>query len=465
MENAVEKAYEITDAKITFVSLVDRAANKRKFLLTKAEDGKASFTTFGRIVKTDAQTHYVTGIVYEPMEEDTHGNYMTEAEIEKAAHWFAKNGNMVDLQHSFEPLDGASVVESWIAKADFEIDGQTVKKGTWLMTVEVSDEAVWNGIEKGDITGFSMGGIGTYSEEDTNLDDVEKSGSGGEKFNLLKQLGKFLGIGVVEKGGMAETFAERSQSDLFWSAFSTLQEVLTPYNTALGEYSFETDEEKIRESLTEFSAIVTDILASKEPIAKSLAEARPVTKAGKAMSQKNRETLTGIRDSLDAFLKSFEPEEDPEEDNAQSKAKSKEDEAEGKEDEQSMSMTKQEIMEAVAEGVRKGMEKSANASGSALEAAGASEASPVEKNASAQETPEITLESVQKMVRDAVTKAMEPKAAPEAAMTAEEIQAFITKSVDEAMEPIRKARGLPSNLGSASAVEKQEEQHYLHGIL
>ena len=135
MENAVEKAYEITDAKITFVSLVDRAANKRKFLLTKAEDGKASFTTFGRIVKTDAQTHYVTGIVYEPMEEDTHGNYMTEAEIEKAAHWFAKNGNMVDLQHSFEPLDGASVVESWIAKADFEIEGQTVKKGTWLMTV------------------------------------------------------------------------------------------------------------------------------------------------------------------------------------------------------------------------------------------------------------------------------------------------------------------------------------------
>ena len=45
MENAVEKAYEITDAKITFVSLVDRAANKRKFLLTKAEDGKASFRT------------------------------------------------------------------------------------------------------------------------------------------------------------------------------------------------------------------------------------------------------------------------------------------------------------------------------------------------------------------------------------------------------------------------------------
>ena len=321
--NAVEKAYEITDAKITFVSLVDRAANKRKFLLTKAEDGKASFTTFGRIVKTDAQSHYVTGIVYEPMEEDTHGNYMTEAEIEKAAHWFAKNGNMVDLQHSFEPLDGASVVESWIAKADFEIEGQTVKKGTWLMTVEVSDEAVWDGIEKGDITGFSMGGIGTYSEEDVNLDDVTKSGEG-----------------VVEKGAMADAFGERSKHSLFWDAFNTLQEVLNPYDPITGQYRFETDEAKIREAMTEFSAIVTDVLTSQEPIAKALEEALPVTKAGKAMSQKNRETLTGIRDSLDAFLKSFEPDDEPDADNdgaGQSVQKEGE-----------QTMTKQEITEAVA---------------------------------------------------------------------------------------------------------------------
>ena len=151
----VEKAYEITDAKIQFVSLVDKAANKRQFLLKKADDGKAAFTTYGRIVKADADNHYVTGIVYEPMAEDTHGNYMTEEEITKAAYWFAKNGDKVDLQHSFEPLDGATVVENWIAKADFEIDGEIVTKGTWLMTVEVTDETVWEGIEKGDITALA----------------------------------------------------------------------------------------------------------------------------------------------------------------------------------------------------------------------------------------------------------------------------------------------------------------------
>ena len=73
MRKGLKKAYEITDAKISFVSLVDKAANKRQFLLKKADDGKASFTTYGRIIKADAESHYVTGIVYEPMEEDSHG--------------------------------------------------------------------------------------------------------------------------------------------------------------------------------------------------------------------------------------------------------------------------------------------------------------------------------------------------------------------------------------------------------
>ena len=174
MKKDLRKAYEITDAKIQFVSLVDKAANLRKFLLKKADDGKASFTTYGRILKTDAENHYVTGIVYEPMAEDSQGNYMTEEEITKAAYYFAKNGDKVDLQHSFEPLEGAAVVENWIAKADFKIDGETVRKGTWLMTVEVTDAGVWESIKKGDITGFSMGGIGNYSEEDVKLDDVSK---------------------------------------------------------------------------------------------------------------------------------------------------------------------------------------------------------------------------------------------------------------------------------------------------
>ena len=86
MAKPVNKAKEITDARISFVSLVDKAANKRPFLIVKNEDGKAAFTTYGRIIKSDDDRHFVTGIVYEPMTEDAHGNYMTADEIAKAAY-------------------------------------------------------------------------------------------------------------------------------------------------------------------------------------------------------------------------------------------------------------------------------------------------------------------------------------------------------------------------------------------
>ena len=103
MSKGLRKAYEITEAKIQFVSLVDKAANLRTFLLKKEDGGKAAFTTYGKILKADPENHYITGVVYEPMTEDSQGNFMTEAEITKAAYYFAKNSGQVDVQHSFEP--------------------------------------------------------------------------------------------------------------------------------------------------------------------------------------------------------------------------------------------------------------------------------------------------------------------------------------------------------------------------
>ncbi len=168
MQNSIKKAYEIKDAKISFVSLVNKAANKKEFLITKAENGEASFTTNCKIVKADKDNHYVTGVVYEPMTEDAHGNYMTEAEITKAAYWFAKNGNQCDIQHNFEKLENSAVVESYVTKCDVEIEGQPIKKGTWMMTVEI-DNDTFEKVEKGELTGFSMGGVGKYSQIDVEL--------------------------------------------------------------------------------------------------------------------------------------------------------------------------------------------------------------------------------------------------------------------------------------------------------
>ena len=456
MRSSLRKAYEITDAKIQFVSLVDKAANLRKFLLTKADGGKASFTTYGRIVKADAENHYVTGIVYEPMAEDSHGNYMTEAEITKAAYYFAKNGDKVDLQHSFEPLDGATVVETWIAKADFDIGGEAVKKGTWLMTVEVTDESVWESIEKGDITGFSMGGIGNYSEEDVELDDVTKQDSSGKK-GLLKQLAEALGLKVVEKGAMAELYEERSKGTLFWNAFNSLEEVLYRYDPITGRWLYETDEGKVRECLEEFGGIITSILTGGESITKAIQTSRPVEKAGKKMSGKNKETLTGICDSLVAFLKEFddpEPEGTGEksDDNTKSKKEDKE-------------VTKQEVEQVVeaaitkalgaAQGQVQNVETTPATTPETVAKAG-SEGGPAPNTA-------ITPEAIEKMFASAIEKAMQPK---QETVTAEQVAGMIEAAVAKAVEPVLKSRGLPSNLGGDGTVEKSaEEPHYLHGLL
>lgn len=461
MRKGLKKAYEITDAKIQFVSLVDKAANKRQFLIKKEDGGKATFATYGRIVKADAENHYVTGVVYEPMAEDSHGNFMTEAEITKAAYWFAKNGNKVDLQHSFEPLDGASVVESWIAKADFDIDGETVKKGTWLMTVEVADESVWEGIEKGEITGFSMGGLGNYSEEDVELDNVSKQETS-EKKGLLKQLGKMLGLTVVEKGAMAELYEERSKGTLFWNAFNSLEEILYKYDPITGRYLYETDETKVRECLEEFSEIIASILTGGGSVTEAIQTDRPVEKAGKKMSGKNRETLKGIYESLGAFLREFddpEPEEtgDPEDTK--------------KADKEEKQVTKQEVEGIVEKAVEAALAKATNTAAKTPEEEETAEDETKKKETVTEakkkgggcvtKSDELTPEGITAMVEAAITKALEPQ---HESVTAEQVQEMITAAVAKAVDPVLKSRGLPTNLGGG--VEKAAgEQHYLHGIL
>jgi len=359
----VEKAIEISDAKIQFVSLVDKAANKRQFLITKADDGQAQFSTVGKILKTDTDTHYITGIVYEPLTEDAHGNYMTEAEIRKAAYWFAKNGDKVDLQHSFEQADGLSVVETYVSPADMEIEGMPVIKGTWLMTVEVQNDEVWDKVQKGEVTGFSMGGMGKYSETETDLSETV------EKCGILKRLAGFLGVDTVEKGEVKDRYDKTRKNRNFWAALSALEDTLLKYDYS-GKH-FEADDNVIREALTDFSQIITAIL-SEPNVMMALAENAPVEKAGRKISGKNRNTLQTIYDNLGSLLDEFSDNDEKEE----------------------QEVTKTEIQALVDESIKK-----------ALDAA-QGEQTPAE-NAPTAETP-VTAEAVQEMVEKAVAKAVEP---------------------------------------------------------
>lgn len=273
MENPIVKATAIMDAKIQFVSLVDKAANKRKFLITKADGGSANFQTYGCILKSEAETHYITGIVYEPMVEDTDKNYMTAAEIAKAEKYFTENSGSIDIQHSFETEENVSVVESWITKCDCSINGKEVKKGTWLMTVKVEDDDIWDKVEKGEITGFSMGGVGKYSDEDVDLSDItddETSVEKAEKKSLFVKLANAFGYDCVKKGEVADRFTSGARNNNFWTAFNSLENTLRKYDDFSGKYVYETDVSVIKSALEEFNQILTDVLSSDDGIVKAV---------------------------------------------------------------------------------------------------------------------------------------------------------------------------------------------------
>lgn len=110
----------------------------------------------------------VTGVVYEPDSFDSEGDWMTEADIEEAERSFMLESGKIFYHHESEIA--AKVVESWLAPSDIQIekdDGEVeiIKKGSWLMTVKVFDNTMWNKIEDGTIQGFSMSGYATEEEE------------------------------------------------------------------------------------------------------------------------------------------------------------------------------------------------------------------------------------------------------------------------------------------------------------
>lgn len=473
MTRKVKKAKEITDARISFVSLVDKAANKRQFLIVKDEEGKAAFTTYGKIIKTDSESHFVTGVVYEPMVEDAHGNYMTADEIAKAAYWFAKNGNRVDLQHNFVSADGTAVVESWIAKSDSNIGGADIKEGTWLMTVEITDDDLWQSIEKGEITGLSMGGLGVFSKEDTELSEA----------SVKKSKGR------VTKGAVADSYKQVNISSSFWNAFDALRNGLYSYNGYTGVYTYQTDESKIKEALEDFNGIITELLTdASQSLTKSLFDCKPtpeagrIEKSGRTLSAKNRAALQNLYDDLGTFLADADAEKDkpgcetgteedkqhdgeekgknadkgtekqpaekPGDDNSAETTKKTKTTKEGK------TMTKSEAEKLVQDAIAKALGQQTEQTPAAVTKA---------------EDEEITPDFVQKAVDAAIKKALgqqEQEQKQEQQLTKADLEGFIEAIVKKSVAEVRGSRANPTNLNDASGiVQKSADQHYLHGIL
>lgn len=109
----------------------------------------------------------VTYVAMIPDHTDLHGDYTSEEEVRKAKESFNKSMMRANLFH-MTMTDTFSVIESYLAPCDMILNSQFVKKSTWLMTLQVHNDDVWQMIKDDEITGISIGALASVEKIDSD---------------------------------------------------------------------------------------------------------------------------------------------------------------------------------------------------------------------------------------------------------------------------------------------------------
>jgi hypothetical protein len=112
--------------------------------------------------------------------------YFSEDTVRKASELFLMNSNQNNATYEHDKkLKGMSVVESWIiddSKSDkSRFYGFDLPKGTWMISMKVNNEEVWNDVKEGKVKGFSIEGyfadkleMSQMSEEDLLIEKIKQ---------------------------------------------------------------------------------------------------------------------------------------------------------------------------------------------------------------------------------------------------------------------------------------------------
>lgn len=124
------------------------------------EEVEESTKFYVPIAKANDEERTITGVVLQPEVVDAQGDIMDAKVIRIAAHKFLSGYNVTTkpgLMHKdFKPR--FQIVESYLAPQELTINGKKVAEGSWVMTMKVMDDKVWDQVKKGKLTGFSIGG-------------------------------------------------------------------------------------------------------------------------------------------------------------------------------------------------------------------------------------------------------------------------------------------------------------------
>ena len=121
---------------------------------------------------SDDEKRIITGVALIPSKQiyrfdEQMGEYyifFSKETIEKASQLFLKesNQNNATYEHAYD-FDGGVVVESWLV-SDPNMDkskhyGFDVPKGTWMISMKIDNDKVWQDVKSQKIKGFSIEGF------------------------------------------------------------------------------------------------------------------------------------------------------------------------------------------------------------------------------------------------------------------------------------------------------------------
>jgi len=134
-----------------------------------AEKKSTPFVPVGK----NEEKQIVYGVVLSPHEPDAHGDIIPPEEVERAAHRYLIFGRQVGINHNGEPIL-AFPVESYIARTSFYYDpsrpDSLVREGEWVLGVWIPEREVWERIKRGELTGWSIQGLGIRHKLQESLD-------------------------------------------------------------------------------------------------------------------------------------------------------------------------------------------------------------------------------------------------------------------------------------------------------
>jgi len=154
---------EDLDAGVEAISIVESPAIESDFVALKNQEIK--------LAEVDKEKKILMGAllipnkpIYRNGSEGEYYIYFSKDTIVKASQMFLQNGNQSrsTLEHA-QALNGLTLVESWIvedkAKDKTALYGLDVPVGTWMGSVKVNNDDVWNEyVKTNKVKGFSIEG-------------------------------------------------------------------------------------------------------------------------------------------------------------------------------------------------------------------------------------------------------------------------------------------------------------------